>query len=44
MAELGLEADETHVNNHKAYIQSWISELKMIRKFYLMRLRMQMKL
>lgn len=28
MAELGLEADETHVNNHKAYIQSWISELK----------------
>lgn len=28
MAELGLEADESHVNNHKAYIQSWISELK----------------
>lgn len=28
MAELGLEADENHVNNHKAYIQSWISELK----------------
>lgn len=44
MAELGLEADETHVNNHKAYIQSWISELKNDPKFYLMRLRMQMKL
>lgn len=28
MAELGLQADENHINNHKAYIQSWISELK----------------
>lgn len=28
MAELGLEADENHLINHKAYIQSWISSLK----------------